>query len=305
MRQYDRVYKLTLGNTESGQGVEITNLHPDGSVNREGLQFRFDISKSSDNKKSGNSATVEIYNLSIATLNLIETEYLTCRLEVGYKEAGTSVVLDGNVVETSTRKSGNDYVTQLILGEGYTALTETKLKGTVSPGKTVKDVIEEIRLQMPGVDRGAYTGLNCNNPIMYGYQLRGLAKDALNSVCEANNIEWNISGNVLNVTDVNGPTTKSVQMAPLVSKETGLIDIPFYASASGTSQKKDKRRRRGVQFKCLLNPELTPGVIVRVESERLSGTFRINNVRISGGYRDNEWYTECWCADLNQEDIDQ
>lgn len=289
----DRVYELTLGNTQSGDAVVINSS----------LQVTFDISKSSDNKRGGNSASIEVYNLSPETIQRLETEYLFCSFKAGYKETGPLVVVQGNVVETRTVKRGVDYITQIIMGEGYSELNHTKLKSLVGPGSTVGDVIEAIRKQMPGVARGAITGTNLNNPIIFGYPLTGTPAQMLRQVCEANRLEYNISGGVLNVSDENGLLSKNQLLAPVVSETTGLIDIPFYTSAEGRKLPKDKKRRRGVQFKALLNAEYNPGYIVVLKSKMISGTYRINTSRFTGDFRGGDWYVECFCSDVYAEDL--
>jgi hypothetical protein len=307
MAQKNRVYRLTLGSTKTGNAILVTNV-PDPSdtsgLRVETLHVTFDISKSSDNKKGRNSASIEIYNLSKDSIRALETEYLTCKFEAGYAdEEGPLVVVSGNVVETRTVKRGVDYVTQIIMGEGYTDLNHTNLKKLVAPGKTVGDVIEEIRKQMPNVIRGSIAGTNLNSAVLFGYPLNGTPADLLDKVCEANRLEWHVSGGVLNISDENGLLSKNQSLAPVVSEETGLIDVPFFTSAEGRKLPKDKKRRRGVQFKALLNANYAPGFIVVIKSDLINGTYRINTSRFSGGFRANDWYVECFCSDVHTEDL--
>ncbi|QNR53871.1 putative structural protein [Pseudomonas phage phiK7A1] len=291
--QRDRVYELVLGDTKTGDAIVINSS----------LQLTFEISKSSDNKRGSNSASIEVYNLSPSSIQKLETEYLTCTFKVGYKETGPLVVVQGNVVETKTVKRGVDYITQIIMGEGYTELNHTKLKSLIGPGETIGGVIEEIRKQMPGVVRGSIVGANLNNPVLFGYPLTGTPAEMLRQVCEANRLEYNISGGVLNVSDENGLLSKNQVLAPVVSEQSGLIDVPFYTSAEGRKLPKDKKRRRGVEFKSLLNAEYNPGFIVIIKSKVISGTYRINSSRFTGDFRGGEWYVECFCSDVYAEDL--
>lgn len=305
MFQRERVYDLRIGDYSNGNGLRITAGIPDenGFVDV-GLQLTFDISKMADNKKTkGNSASIEIYNLSRSQAALLEGEYLECTLMIGYKDQGARVVVTGNVTDISTRKSGDDRITQIKMGEGYTDLNHKKLKQMVSPGKTVGDVIDEIQKQMPGVARGSITGTNLNNPIVHGWRLTGTPREMLKKVCDAYDLEYNVSGGVLNVSEVNGLTSKDANLAPVVSPTTGLIDEPFYTSEDGRKHPKDKRRRRGVQFVCLLNTELVPGKIVKLEDTIINGFFRINAVRFNGDFRGNPWYAECLCSEIAAEEL--
>lgn len=306
MAQKDRIFSLTIGDYKTGNGLLLENPKPDGTGGfiDNPWQIKFDVSKAADNKRNnGNSAVIEIYNLSDSQIKLIESEYLEVTFSVGYKATGAHVLVLGNVTETSTVKSGNDYVTQLKIGEGYTALNHENLAKMVSPGKTVADVLEEIRQQMPGVARGAYTGTNLNNPIIFGWRLKGSPREMLMKLCEAQGLEYNINAGVLNVSSENGLLSKDTQLAPVLNATTGLIDLPFYTSETGRKPKKDKKRRRGVQFKALLNTDIVPGKIVKLESKWINGYFRVNTARFSGDFRGNEWYVECFCSEVTAEDL--
>ncbi len=290
MLQADRRYELTIGNYRSGDGTRVTDL-----------QIQFDVSQSADNKKSSNSATVEVYNLSRETLGKLETEFLECTLAVGYRDTGVQTILTGNVVETRTVKRGVDQVTQFILGEGYTALNHKRIKSLVAPGKTKEDVIEEIRKQMPGVARGAYVGTNLSSPILYGYPLNGSPKKMLDRFAKENKLEWRLVNNTLYVSDENGLTSRSTDEAVLISAETGLIDIPFYSSGELEKLDTDPKRRTGVQFKALINPNVQVGKLIRLESTVmpvLNGFYRVAALRYYGDYRGNDWYMDCVCKQV-------
>jgi len=284
MYQRDRGYRLIVGDYKTEQGVLIENLH-----------VTFEVSKSSDNKRGGNSASIEIYNLSDTTLAKFETEFLACEFHVGYKDVGINRLVVGEVVQVSTRKSGNDRVTQLLLGEGYIALNHQTLKATIPPGKRVFDVVEEIRKRMPGIDRGVFAGMNGEQLCTYGYPLSGTPKKALEELCEAYRLEYSIDRNTLSITDEGGLRDKLRTTAFVLNKDTGLIEIPYYAQER-VKAKGDKTKRTGVQFKALLNTEIVPGSIVKLESKTVSGYYKVTTARYYGGYRDNDWYVECFCS---------
>lgn len=305
MTQRNRVYDLTVGDYKTGNGIRITGGLPaeDGVIDT-GLQITFDISKTADAKRTnGNSATIEIYNLSREHIELLQGDYLKCTFLVGYEDEGVRVVADGNVVEVKTVKRGTEFITQVRMGEGYSDLNHENLKSLVSPGSTVEQVIEEIRSQMPNVSRGAYTGTNLNNPIVFGWPLNGTPAAMLRKLCEAQNIEFSVTGGVLNVSDINGLYTKDTILAPLISEATGMIDAPFHTTEQGRKMKDAKTRRKGVQFKTLLNTECVPGKIVKIESDFITGVYRINSSRFSGDFRGGEWYVECFSSEVEAQDL--
>ena len=60
------------------------------------------------------------------------------------------------------------------MGAAYTEINHQMLS-TSPPGRTIKDVAEDIRKAIPNVSRGVYNGTNLNNPILYGYPLQRYA----------------------------------------------------------------------------------------------------------------------------------
>ncbi len=289
--QQDRMYELIVGDYKSGDGVRITEL-----------QMSFDVSLSADNKRDSSTATVEIFNLSRETLRLLETDFLTCSLKAGYRQIGLYEILSGNVTEVVTRKQGADKVTTLTIGEAFSALNHKRVKAVVAPGKQKIEIIEEIRKKMDDVSRGAYEGKRLTETIPYGYPLHGTPKEMLDRFARENRLEWRIVNGVLYVSEENGIIDKSTEDAPLISKLTGLIDIPYYSSGESTKLDSDKTRKQGVVFTALLNPTVQPGRILKLESEvmeNLSGFYRVNDIRYSGDYRGNNWYMECFCSKVD------
>jgi len=284
---------LILGDTKTKDAVSITNL-----------QVNFDIAKKADNTDSPNSATIEVYNLSDELIKKLDTEFLACSFSCGYEDTGLTNLIIGQVVEFSTRRSGTDKITQILIGEGYVELNHQILSSVVPAGKTVKDVVEEIRKQMPNVARGAYTGLNLNNEVMYGYPLTGSPKQMLRELSDAYRLEWRVDRNTLYVTDKSGLADKNYKgTAFVLNEDSGLVDIPYKTSAEGRKSKGDKTKRKGVQFKALLNGKIIPGSVIRLESELLTGWYKVVSARYYGDYRGNDWYIEGFCQEILKEDV--
>lgn len=308
--QENRVYRLTLGDYKSGNGVQIGCVAIDGKIDYSVpfLQMRFDVSKTSDNRRNGNSASIQVFNLSRTTLEKLQSEFISCVLEVGYvgddpQHPELIQLVKGNVTELKTVKQGSYTVTHIVMGEGYTELTHTKLKFTAPPGKTRREILDQVISQIPGVSVGAIAGTNLNNPVLDGYPVWGNPKDVLNEITEAWGLEWRQTNGVIEITDESGLVNKNKNEAPLISPASGLIDIPFYTSATPTKTKGDKTRRDGLQFKALLNPSLKPGQLVRIESAEVNGWYRINDARYIGDIRGNDWYVECLCGIVIEDDL--
>lgn len=298
--QRNRGYNLIVGDYKQNQAINITDL-----------QITFDCSKTSNNTERSDSCTIEIYNLSETSLKYFEGSYVAAAFDVGYKEIGLKRLFSGEINQVTTRKSGTDRVTQIVMGSGYVALNHTMLNKVVPAGKTVQDVIDEIRKQMPGVVRGIYAGTNISNPVLYGYPLTGTPKEMLQELSRANQVEWRVDGDSLYVNDTKGVISKDT--AFVFSKDTGLIEVPYktYQNLNGQLKKGGKKLNpnstkesstsstdieAGIQFKSLLNPEVLPGSIIEVKSNEVNGFYKVDSLRYFGDYRGNDFYMECFCS---------
>jgi hypothetical protein len=298
--KYDRRYTLNVGDYSNGQGIQLKSTDTERP-----LQITFDISRSADIKHKGqNTASIEIYNLTPEQERLIDSRFLEASFYVGYdNEEGEKLLVKGNVTESSTIKRGTDSITQIIIGEGYTALTQARLKANLSPGQPVEDVIRTISESMPDVARGPIIGTNLNSPIVHGWRLSGTPKQELDKITSAYGLEYNVTAGVLTVTDVNGPTSKSVVTVPVINQDTGLIEVPFRTTEIKKLPKGDKRTRYGVQFKVLLDAAISPSSVVKLESQNISGYFRVNSIRYTGDFRGTSWYSECQCSEMTDSDV--
>ena len=288
--QRQRVYELIVGDSKSGDALLINNS----------LQVTFDISKSSSNKDKTNSAAIEIYNLSDENLKLLDVDYPAAVFSAGYLEIGMKRLFAGQITNVTTRKSGTDRVTQIQMGAGYTSLNHTVLSQLTAPGRTVKDVLEDIRKAIPNVSRGVFNGTNLNNPVIYGYPLMGTPKEMLDELSSKYGLHWQVDEDVLYVHDNDRANTENFEQAYVISKYTGLIENAYRVSGDVRRGAKDKSKKQGVQLKMLLNPDIIPGDIVKLEDTLITGWFKVDSMRHTGGWRDSSWYSELQLSALEK-----
>ena len=279
--QINRAYELIVGNAVSGEGLQINDL-----------QVTFDISKSSSNKDKTNSASIEIYNLSNDNLKLLDVDYPAAVFSAGYRDIGIKRLFAGQVTNVTTRKSGTDRITQILMGGAYTDLNHEVMSSLVAPGRTVRDVAEDIRKALPGVSRSVFNGTNLNNPIIYGYPLQGTPKDMLNELSEKYSLDWQIDDGVLYVHDNDRGNSEKFEDAYVISKYTGLIENAYRASGDIRRSEKDKAKIQAIQMKILLNPDIVPGDIILLEDVLFNGYYKITDMRHTGDWRGQAWYSE-------------
>lgn len=279
--QRNRVYSLIIGDATSGDALEIHDL-----------QVTFDISKSSNNKNKTNSASIEITNLTDDQLKILDVDYPAAVFSAGYLDTGgVKRLFSGQINNISTRKSGTDRVTQVTLGAGYTELNHQVLSEVVPPGRDVRTAIESLRKSI-GADRGVYNGTNLNNPIIYGYPLTGTPKEMLAELAEKYSLDWQLEEGVLYVHDNDRGNSENFNEAYVLSKYTGMIEIPYRVSGDRRRSKKDKAKKPGVQMKILLNSDIRAGDIIKIEDTIINGWYKVTDLRHTGGWRSPHWSTE-------------
>lgn len=280
--QKNRAYSLVFGDINTGDGWEVDS----------NLNISFDINKDSDNKKKVNNATIEVYNLAKERQELLEQEYIACVLSAGYEDTEIKRLFAGQVTRATTRKSGADSITQIQLGSSYTELNHNTLNKLVAPGRTYQDVIKELSNEIPGISRTVFNGVNINSQVIDGYPLSGTAREMLDEIGKAVDVEWQIDDGVLYVADAGGTHTDDLNTAFVISQDTGMIDRPYAVSGDVRRTTKDKAKKKGVQVKIELNPSIVCGSIIKLEDDQFDGYYKVAALRSYGEYRGNPWYTE-------------
>ena len=297
--QKDRIFELIVG-TE------------DDAVIIRDLQVKFKITKSSNNKDKKNDAYVEIYNLSPERRKALEQDYVQVALSVGYVDTGLKPLFSGQVVNSSTTKidkfltkrSNTDLVTKLSIDELYTQMNGRAIKGLVPAGKTVKDVVLYAVKDMPEVTTYNIGGEGVKRTLVDGYPISGTPRKILDDLSRAYDIEWQIDGGVLTVSDQEGAYTDNTNDVYVIGQMSGLIERPEFNSGDTKKvKKKDGKNAKGkkvkdaLKMKILLNPDITAGSVIKLEFEELTGFYKVNEIVHEGDYRGNEWTSTITCIE--------
>lgn len=286
MALFRRKYRLTLGNKNDPDFVQI-----------EELEMNFTIRFSSDNKKKADDATFDVVNLGQETLNKINREFAVLSFEVGYADDDTDLVnlFTGEVISVSTRKTGTDRVTSITASPAALSLSFGNVNKVVPEGRSVSDAIEEIR-KAGGYDKGEYKGTRVFQKIPFGYPLSGTPRQMLDEVCSTYMLEWRIQGNALFVNDEEVGIKGGGSLVPLITSESGLLEIPYYQTENSGKSKKNKTKLRSLMFDSLLNTEITCGNYVKIQHDDIDGLFKVNELTFTGGFRSGDWKCSGKCT---------
>ena len=257
-----------------------------------GLQCTFKVQKSSDNKKKGNHASVSVYNLSEQSRKLIEHDDAVISLDVGYGDTALHQLFSGDVTDVETNRSGEDIVTTFTLDSVFTGLNHKILSKLISPGTTLQELFKQIAKEMPEITQTKFSGPSLQRKVIDGYPINGTPRQALTEVCDAYGLEWQVDSGILYVTDVTYSFMTDKQ-AFVLNELSGLIGRPEEDEIEKQRSKKDKKKkgRRGLKIKCLLNPLIKSGGLVKLEYADLTGFYKVVDVSHSGEVYGNDWTT--------------
>lgn len=161
----------------------------------------------------------------------------------------------------------------------------------MAPGKNVEDAINELAKEI-GADRTVFNSVNVKSTLLDGYPLSGSSREMLDELSYTYDISWNEDDGVLYITDKGKANTEDLNTAWVISRGTGMIDLPYAVQGDVRRSQRDKKRLPGVQVKILANPEIIPGSIVKLEGTSFDGYYRVASLRTYGEFRGGDWATE-------------
>ena len=257
-----------------------------------GLQCTFKVQKSSDNKKKGNHASVSIYNLSEDHRKLIEHDDAVISLDVGYADTGLHELFSGEVTDAETNRSGEDIVTTFTLDTVFSGLNHKILSKLISPNTTLQELFKQVAKEMPDITQTKFSGPTLQRKVIDGYPVSGSPRQILTEVCDAYGLEWQIDSGILYVTDVTYSFMTDKQ-AFVLNEMSGLIGRPEEDEIEKSRSKKDKKKRgrRGLKIKCLLNPLIKTGGLIKLEFGDMSGVYKVIDASHDGEIYGNSWTT--------------
>lgn len=298
-----RKYRLIIGGTnEPGKegnkkdAAVITDLHID-----------FEINQTSD--KKANSLELKIYNLADKTIALFEQKDAFVSLEVGYGDDPLGLIFRGTKTHMTTRREGTHRITEVFAAEGYEYFREGRVGRTHPKGVTLRKVISD--LISDGFEK---LSKNLRGDILdkkvfnSGYSVVGSAHQAMDSLCKAHGLEWNILNNtIVNVFPIKG-TQSTLAEAVLLTPNTGLINTPEKISQEVKQLKKDLKLPKdpGVKIKSVMNYRLIAGTYLKLQdtaatnstNRSLDGVYKIEEVTHRGSFEGDEWITEVRAVEI-------
>lgn len=237
-------------------------------------RIAFNVEKTSEGG-SANKAKVDIYNLSQDSKGFIEQPDIQVRLEAGYANELTTLFL-GDVKRVTHVRNGPDIISTVESGDGESNLVNAHVEISLAPGAKLSQIVDKAIAAL-GLARGSIKDI----PILTytnGFTFSGPARDLLDIVKQRGNLKWSVQGGALDIFPEGSDTGEA---AVLLNENTGLLNLP-------------NKTEDGFELTSLLNPLLSPGRLVIVESETLTGrkTYKIDKATHVGDSLEGDWITK-------------
>lgn len=274
---FQRVVTLTVGEREFSD-----------------LRVSFDIQRTSRSKP--NPAEIRIYGLSKETREAISERLTPVRLVAGYSgQAGQ--IFSGQLDSVQHGKDGPTIVTTIHASDGRAAwksYADAKGWRAGTPWQAViKELATSMGLAVPPAALATITGA-ARGP----YTVQGYAWREMDVLIAQLGLQWSIQDGSFQVVQADQATNESVV---LLTPDSGLVGVPKFTDPkiSRVGRNRTKRRRSAVEIDALLQPEFTPGRQIRIESQTMTGDYRIDSVTHKGDSHMGQLMSTLACSGVN------
>jgi hypothetical protein len=273
---FNRRAQVIVAPVDGGDGIDVT-----------GLRVTFKVAKTSSSEP--NTATVTIYNLAEGSRGRIKAKDQAVIVKAGYVDL-VEQVCAGVIKRVVHRREGQDIATEMELKDGGQDLLEPEFRRSYKSGTSRRRIVEDILSTMPHTSKGRINASGVSGSISGKLSFSTTSKLALDRISKAWDFEWNIQDGAIQILDPDG-TVEPVELALKIGPSSGLIGSPARTGQEGRKTSKSKKRKEqpGAKFQTLLMPSIRPGRYVLLESEFISGAFKVQSVELVGDTHGSEW----------------
>jgi hypothetical protein len=175
---------------------------------------------------------------------------------------------------------GPDIVTTFECGDGERELVNAHFDGSFGAGTKLVVVFQALATTL-GIPFGPILGIK-DEAFNQGTSFSGSVRHILNDLTRKQGLEWSVQNNVLQILPKSAHTGED---AIVLSKATGLIGIP--------SPKED-----GYEFDALLNPNIQPGRLLKIESETVAGFYKARKCKFEGDTHGEKWQVKVEAVEM-------
>lgn len=270
-----RQYRLTIGKA-GGTGSEIGETSKSQPV---ALHVNFSIQKT--DLEAQNTGRVTVWNLNKQHLAALDKKDCALALKAGYGNR-LALIFAGIVTNSRTSLDGADVKTEIEVVDNLVEVRDTYV--TISYTGTVnwKTIMDDVANQMGVAVTYSYNAEFVDIP--NGFSFVGQAKEIMNKGCKCCGLVWSLQNGVMQVKKPGDVMSKEVYV---LSADSGLLGIPARVTEAAAQGKSEPEIGWDVEY--FLNGAIHVDDYVKLESEKVSGYFRVYSIEITGDNVTGDW----------------
>lgn len=272
---FDRQYRLTIGKA-GGTGSEIGETSKSQPV---ALHVNFSIQKT--DLEAQNTGRVTVWNLNKQHLAVLDEKDCALALKAGYGNR-LALIFAGIVTNSTTSLDGADVKTEIEVVDNLVEVRDTYV--TISYTGTVnwKTIMDDVANQMGVAVTYSYNAEFVDIP--NGFSFVGQAKEIMNKGCKCCGLVWSLQNGVMQVKKPGDVMSKEVY---ILSADSGLLGIPARVTEAAAQGESEPEIGWDVEY--FLNGAIHVDDYVKLESEKVSGYFRVYSIDITGDNVTGDW----------------
>ena len=272
---FDRQYRLAAG-PAGGTGFEVGETSKAQPV---APHINFFLQKS--DLETQNTGRVTLWNLNPPQLAVLNEKDCVVSLKAGYGSK-LALIFDGIVSYVSTTIDSADRKTEIEVIDNLVEIRDTYVSVSYNGTVTGKIIFDDVAAQMGVAVSYSYNAEFVD--ISNGFSFVGLARDIMTKGCKCCNLSWSIQNGVMQVKKPGDVMSREVYV---LSPDTGLLGIP--ARVVITQDEATGKNTLGWDVEYFLNGAINIDDYVKLESETVTGYFRVYSLEISGDNVSGDW----------------
>ena len=232
--------------------------------------------------KEPNTAFISIYNLNSSQREDLSEKGSKVILSAGYND-NFDVLFTGDLVRAVSRKDGPDFITEIECKDSQRTIAHSSTRKSFRGGIKVKRVINHLieSMELKSTANTKILLQEIKSEYTNGKVLSGKSSGMLDKILKDQGMEWSVQNGRLQILRFGG-VNDPVPVITL-SKDNGLVGSP----EEGTPDRKKGPKKYTVSS--LLQPIISPGKIIEVDSVLFKGSIIASKVTHSGDNFGSQW----------------
>ena len=282
---FDRQYRLAAG-PAGGTGFEVGETSKAQPV---ALHVNFSLQKS--DLETQNTGRVTLWNLNPSQLAVLNEKDCVVSLKAGYGSK-LALIFAGIVSYVSTTIDSADRKTEIEVIDNLVEIRDTYVSVSYNGTVNWKTIFDDVAAQMGVAVSYSYNAEFVD--ISNGFSFVGLARDIMTKGCKCCNLTWSLQNGVMQVKKPGDVMSREVYV---LSPDTGLLGIP--ARVVITQDEATGKNTLGWDVEYFLNGAINIDDYVKLESETVTGYFRVYSLEISGDNVSGDWICKARLLEVN------